>query len=133
VTWEIKPFASVGPMQFGQSRTAIRSVLGAKYDTFEKVPGAIPTDAYDELGVHAYYDESDRLCLVELFEPASASIDSVELLESDVATVLEELQDRGIERQEVDNGYKYDELGFVVVVMDGEIDGVSVFKKGYYD
>ncbi len=133
MTWEIKPYISVGPILFGQPRSAIRQVLGGKYDTFEKVPGAVPADAYDHLGVHAYYDKQDRLCLVELFEPASVTFSSLELLNDDIETVTQALQEKGIERLEVDNGYKYNQLGIVLIIVDGQVDGVSVFKEHYYD
>ena len=132
MTWDIKPFVSVGPLRFGESRSAIRETLGGSGDTFEKVPGAIPTDAYDELGVHAHYDKEDRLCLVELFEPAAVTFDSIELLDNDLGTVQRDLEKLGAARHVVDNGIRYDDLGFVLVVMDDQVDGVSVFKNGYF-
>jgi hypothetical protein len=53
--WRIVAQSSVGPIDFGMSRQAVRVALAAPFTEFTKGEGEEPTDAFDTLGVHVYY------------------------------------------------------------------------------
>jgi hypothetical protein len=77
--------------------------------------------------LHAYYDQDEKLYLVELFEPAAVTFKSIPLLDNDLEKVKQDLERAGAAQCKVDNGLEYEDLGFVLVVGDGQIEGVSVF------
>src|SRR5262245_58298124 len=67
---EIIPFQSIGTLSFGDSRKVARAKLASTFSTFQKGDGPTETDAFDDLGLHLYYDEEGRLEFVEAFDPA---------------------------------------------------------------
>jgi predicted component of type VI protein secretion system len=85
---EIRPFEAVGSLLFGDVRSAVREKLGMEYSSFSKTTGDEPTDAYDSLGLHLYYDEDGRLEFVEAFIPAVITMDGITFLGRQVADVV---------------------------------------------
>ena len=131
--WEIKPFAQVGPIEFGQLRNEVRSKLDSDYQVFKKTPGENDTDAYDSLGIHVYFDDDDQVEFVEAFSPAELEYEGIALIGRNVDEVVADLRARGYEAEKDDVGYNYDELGFGLTVNGDVIEGVGVFRKGYYE
>lgn len=131
MSWIIKPYESVGPINIGQPREVVRQVLGSDYDSFAKVAGARPADAYDSLGVHLYYDDNDLLEFVEMFEPAAVEYNGVLLLGQPFTSVNTELSIEGPATPS-NVGYEYDNLGIVLTLADGQVEGVAVYRRGYY-
>ena len=131
--WEIEPFSKVGPIAFGQSRNEVRSALDSEYRAFKKAEGENDTDAYDSLGIHVYYDDDDHVEFVEAFSPAQLSFEGIALVGRNVGEVVAELGELGYDAEQDDVGYNYDDLGTGLTINGDEIEGVCVFKKGYYD
>ncbi len=133
MNWQIESFRSVGPISFGETREEIRNVLGTGFRSFRKTEGENETDAYDLLGVHVYYDDSDCAEFVELFTPAESTFAGVSLVGRKVADVVAELHELGYEGERDDVGYNYDLVGIGLTINDQVVDGVGVFREGYYD
>ena len=85
---EIVPFTSVRALTFGESRKTSRARLGSSFSTFEKVVGGDETDAFDDLGLHLYYSEADRLEFVEAFDPADITFRGVGFLGRGLDSVI---------------------------------------------
>lgn len=133
MTWKITPYESVGPVQLGQRRNEIRRQLGPGFTSFAKDVGETETDAYDELGIHLYYDDEDRLELVEAFEPASVSLKGIALLCREFEQVEHDLARQGYKGKPTDVGYRYNDAGIALTLQGSTIEGVAVFQKGYYE
>jgi len=72
VTYEIEPHVGAGPVRFGRPREEVKRVLGNEPRRFKKTPhSAALTDAFDELGVHVYYNATGSCSAVELASPAT--------------------------------------------------------------
>jgi|GEM_PF-2293653 len=132
MTWDITPYRSVGSLQLGRHRNEIRRQLGADFTSFTKDIGESEADAYDHLGIHLYYDDDDRLEMVELFQPASPTLKDVSLLGRDYEQVANALAEHGYKAKPTDVGYSYEDAGVALTLNGSEIEGVAVFRKGYY-
>jgi hypothetical protein len=65
--FEVEPYVGVGPIAFGLTRAEVRRRMAVPVEAFMKTPSsAAPTDAFDALGVHVYYDLHERCEAVEL-------------------------------------------------------------------
>ena len=133
VTWDIVPFEGLGPLRFGMARTEIRTLLPYRYREFAKVIGTSQTtDAYDDPGLHLYYDDGNQLEFIEAFEPADPVFEGIHVLSPDRGAVLEQLKGLGYHARYDDGGYFLDNLGFTLYAPGETIEAVSVFRKGYY-
>lgn len=131
--WQVRPFDGLGPLGFGLSRAEIHALLGDGFKTFAKQPASVAvTDAYEDLGLHLYYDSAERLEFIEAFEPTDPIYSGVHLLRSERTLVLQELQESGHMPRFDDGGYFYDELGFALYAPIERIEAVSLFRPGYY-
>ena len=131
--WEIVPYKAVGPLYFGLTRDQGRSLLGEKFSSFRKGPySATDTDAYDECGLHLYYDEKDRLEAIEAFEPCPVYYRDISLLNISVREVLDRLASLGVSAR-YDDGHLLDAGGFALYAPDDVVRAVTVYRKGYYD
>jgi hypothetical protein len=129
---EIVPFNSVDVLCFGATRTSIRERLGGGYQSFRKVVGANETDVYDALGLHLYFDDDERLEFVEAFDPASPSFRGALLLGRDRDEVAADLTAMGYDLIQDAYGLRCDGAGLSLTAPDGIVEGVGVFRKGYY-
>lgn len=67
--FELLAFGDLGSIKNGLSRAEVRSILGGGFDEFLKGPDSVVlTDAYDDFGLHVYYDESYRVFGVEFLK-----------------------------------------------------------------
>ncbi len=133
--WDVQSFQAVGPLKFGQDRAMVRELLGDEFRAFSKGARENEADAYDSLGLHLYYNEHARLEFVEVFSPAQLAFAGVSLLDRSATEVVRDLQTLGHESEQDDVGYNYDQLGIGLTVRyeDTIVEGVAVFKEGYYD
>jgi|SRR5579864_1340719 len=130
---EISSFESVGSLRFGDLRQDIRKRLVGNYVTFKKDVGENDTDAYNELGLHLYYNKQDRLEFVEIFEPAQPQFRGILFIGRDVSDVSNDLKKLGFSTESDEVGLNCPEAGIGLTASDGIIEGVAVFRKGYYD
>lgn len=139
--YRIDPLEGIGPLRFGMGRQEARAVLGTGFQEFLKDPfDEAPTDAYEDLGLHLYYDGDDRLEAVETFPPARSSYRGEDLLAARYRRVRHLLRE-GDRRLEVEpgEGLTAPNLGIGAFAPDGEddpdgpVESVIVFRRGYYD
>jgi hypothetical protein len=130
---EIVPFISYGRLCFGDTRHSIRERLGVHYQSFQKDVGENETDAYDGLGLHLYFDDEDRLEFVEAFEPASPLFRGIMLLSRGRDEFAAEVVAMGQSVTLDDYGLRCDGAGFALTAPNGIVEGVGIFRRGYYD
>ena len=132
-TWDLRPFEGFGPLRFGMLRSEVQQVLGTTPLEFRKAPSSKSlTQAYDRQGLHAYYDDSDRLEYADVFDPCVLRWGGVDLLNPDASSVVGELAGLGVEaRDDGDGSIWFDSLGFALYAPDKRIEGVGVFTRGY--
>ena len=135
----IRPYEGIGPLSFGMDSGTVRSVLGGTVRSFKKTPDAkVPTDAFDGHGIHVYDDDAGRCEAVEVASPATPILQDQPLIGrpfKELRHLLEQIDPK----TEVDEtGLTAPSLGiglFAPFASDspGEpVEGVIVFKKGYY-
>ncbi len=133
MSWRIKSFQSVGPLEFGQSRNETRTILGSGFQPFNKAGSGNQTDAYPSLGLHIYFDDEDRVEFIEAFSPADIDFNGISLLGKKAAEATNQLRALGYEGEQDDVGYQYESIGIGLTISGDQIEGVGIFRKGYYD
>jgi hypothetical protein len=78
--FQIESYRCVGPIKLGMSRDKVRTTLKVKCETFSKAGSKTLTDAFDALGVHVHYKNTDICNAVELFSPAAPIFQGQHLL-----------------------------------------------------
>ncbi|MDI3272673.1 hypothetical protein ACYZT3_20965 [Pseudomonas sp. MDT1-16] len=69
MNFELLSFGDLGLIKAGMSRDRVRTILGENFEEFFKVEDSIvPTDAYDDLGLHVYYLENHNIEGVEFLK-----------------------------------------------------------------
>lgn len=129
--WVIRSFTGVGPVRFGMTRAASRTILGDAYSPQRK-----GSDAYDEwsdLGLHLYYDKDGLLELIEAWGPSPVQFGGISLLQRDVQELREELAKLGLAVRHDDQCYFFDSAGFAIYAPDDIVLTVSVYRRGYYE
>jgi hypothetical protein len=133
MTMEITPFEGVGTIRFGDSRQQVRNSINHRYESFRKDVGEDETDAFDEIGVHVYYDDQGRVEFIEAFSPASLTLHGLPLMGRPIGDVEDELRALGYSSRQTDVGLEYTDAGIALTAAEGIIEGVGVFRRGYYD
>ena len=130
--WVVQPFESLGPLRLGASRGEVREALSEAPHEFVKGAGPDVAEAYEEAGLHAYYDSAGRLDFIEAFQPCSPVFAGVELLGPDVSFVVARLRELGlVEREDGEGGIWFEDQGFALYAPSEASEGVSVFGRGY--
>ncbi|HYO62032.1 MAG TPA: hypothetical protein VER08_00090 [Pyrinomonadaceae bacterium] len=137
---EITAYTGVGPVKFGMTREEVRLAVGPPVRPFMKTPDdELPTDAFDDLGVHVYYKKPGVCEAVEMGSPAEPTFRGQVLIGrpySELRRWFESL-DESVETD--DTGllsYKYG-VGLYAPAAEEEpdepVEGVIVFERGYYE
>ena len=127
MTYDIKPFESVGTIEFGAKRKETRSKLG-EFKEFKKTKFSKNTT--DDFGnFHIFYDESDRVAAIEFFRNAEVYFREKNLFVLD-KTALVSLFNDPSESEEPD-AIIFDSYGVEISFEDNEVDSVFVHSKGY--
>ena len=130
---EITPFSSVGMLAFGDVRKDARGKLNAKFSTFQKDSDENETDAFDDIGLHLYYDDDGQLEFVEGFEPVDITFRGIRFLDRDVTSVMRDMSAIGSNGTRSDSGVKFPDVGIALYAPSGVVEGVAVHRKGYTD
>lgn len=133
-----------GLIKFGMSRQEVRAFFEEEPEEFFKLEDdPLPTDAYEESGIYAYYKEPDSLEALEIFLEARPILMDKSLLEIPMANLLPWIQslDQNIEI-DVD-GLDSEKLGLSIYAPDYEdeedndpeytAENVLVFEQGYLE
>ena len=130
----ILPHKSVGELRFGESREAVRRLLGRRrFQSFQKGDGPILTDTYDGSGFQLYYGRKDRLEAVEMFEPAVPTLGRTKFLGRKLAAAAAALKRAGYKSKATDVGLRFNSAGIALTAPYGVVEGVLAFRRGYFD
>jgi len=131
---EIQSFKGLGPLRFGMDRRDAQEQLGVEFTRFRKSPFA-ETDSEDYLsvGLILFYDTNDVLEFIEAFHPCEPSFRGIQFIGRPVQEILGELRSREISVEELDGNLDIPALGIGIYPMEGMIDGICVYRAGYYD
>ncbi len=127
MTYDIKPFESVGTIEFGATRKETRSKLG-EFKEFKKT--RFSKNTTDDFGCfHVFYDESDRVVAIEFFRLAEVSYKEKNLFGLDRTALISLFNDPS--ESEEPNAIIFDSYGVEISFEDNEVDSVFVHSKGY--
>ena len=129
---EIVPFRSFGSIQFGERKHIVRQRFQSLPTEFQKDANEESTDAYDDYGLHLYYDCHQRVEFVEAFAPADPTLRHVNFIGRTLDEVVSDLLRIGFSSETSEMGCMVHEAGLAVIAPMGFVEGVSVFRKGYF-
>lgn len=138
--YEIESYLSVGPIRLGMIRSDTNTLLGKpKRFLKNKSDTAVPVDDYSNLGMHVHYDDHEKCEAVEMFDPAQVNFMGKDL----IGSPFHEIKDyfgKLDENLKLDaSGFISEKFGFGVYAPYAKdephepIEGVIVFRKGYYE
>ena len=134
--FNIESYKRIGRIAFGASRYEVRIVFPNYTEFKKKETDDITTDAYENF--HVYYDKENLCEAIEFFGNAKLTFNNKKLLGKSYKSVKTEFL-------ELDTDIEFDECGFTsykyglgVYVSNADdveaiIEGVIVFRRGYYD
>jgi hypothetical protein len=121
-------------------RDEVRVAVKAAVRAFKKTPDAKTlVDAFDDEGIHVYYDEQDVCEAVEVGSPAAPVFDGQSLIGRPFAEVRDWLQARDSDVQLDEAGLTDFEIGLGLYASSAEeepddpVEGVIAFRRGYYE
>jgi len=136
--WKITPYVGVGRLSFGMDRATVRKTMDARFDVVHRGEFRAEKDIFFKAGVHANYDDHDRLYMVEFAHPAEPTLAGVNLLGESANAVKALLQLMGGDLKEDDSGAGSLKLGVEIWIPDpDEADqpggSIVVAGPGYYE
>ena len=136
---DLRPYEGVGPIRFGMRRAEVRGAVHAAVRAFRKTRDAtMLLDAFDNEGIHVYYDELDLCEAVELASPAVAVLKGRALIGEPFAALRDWLLGLDPELEVDETGLTASSLGlglyapFAGEEPEGPVEGVIAFRRGYY-
>lgn len=126
MSFELLGFGDLGSVHIGMTRDQSRAALGRSFEEFFKISDStVPTDAYDDLGVHVYFDEGYRVIGVEFLKWSNLSWRGQRLSGADVLEVQQHMVAQGEVLNFNNSGFDVSGLGLRVYAPDiGEEDAV---------
>jgi hypothetical protein len=126
MSFELVGFGDVGSMHTGVHRDQSRAVLGDGFEEFYKAPeSTVPTDAYDDLGVHVYFDEQYTVIGMEFLKWSDLRWRGQRLVGAPVLEVQQFLKEQVQALDFNSSGFEAGELGLRLYAPDmGEDDAV---------
>lgn len=124
---ELIPYIKVGNIAFEEKRSLVR-VDYPNFREFKKTPISKNTaDAYT--GFHVFYDTNNEVEAVEFFNGESLTLDGINLFNLSKDDLVNKFPDC----VEEDGSINCVKEGFVVSFAHNAIDGILVYRKGYWD
>jgi hypothetical protein len=123
----------LGLIHAGMSREESRKALGGRFEAFYKAEDStVPTDAYDDLGVHVYFDERYRVFGVEFLKWSGLVWDNQKLVGEDALVVRQFLAKRGEVLVFNNSGFSVTGVGLRFYVPDFE-EGDAIVEAVYVE
>lgn len=124
---EFTPYNKVGNIAFNEKRSLVRTDY-PNFREFKKTPiSKNTTDAYP--GFHVFYDSHNEVEAVELFRGESLVLNRVNLFSLSKAEFINKFPGCVDE----DGSLNCAKEGFMVSFAHGEVDGILVYRKCYWD
>ena len=139
--FEITPYVGVGPITFGMTRAEVRRRIAAPVEPFLKTPdSAVPTDAFDPMGIHVHYDSENQCEAVEFgLLSTIPTFRDQPLLGQRFARIERWLRAIDPDVRSDSSGLTSRTFGFGLYAPSASddpqspVEGVIVFRRGYYD
>ena len=140
MNFEIVSHEALGPIHFGMSRDEVQRSVGAAVKLFRKTPVGNLVDAFNEEGIHVYYDaeDKDKCEAIEVASPANPLLLGRGLVGRPFAEVLEWLRTLDADLAVDESGLTSLALGvgvfapFAAKAPFEPVEAVIAFKRGYY-
>lgn len=130
---EITPYYGLGSVHFGDLKDNVRGSLKVRCRPFRKAMGENETDAFDDVGLHVYYDNDDCVIYIEAFHPAEITFRGLRFLGRSLDEVEKDMHALGYIALRTDVGVRYDDVGIAITASNGIVEGVGICCRNYYD
>ncbi|MFJ4605620.1 hypothetical protein [Pseudomonas atacamensis] len=131
--FDLSSRGDLGLIHAGMSREESRKALGGRFEAFYKVEDStVPTDAYDDLGVHVYFDERYRVVGVEFLKWSELVWDNQKLVGENALVVRQFLAKRGEVLVFNNSGFSVTGVGLRFYVPDFE-EGDAIVEAVYVE
>lgn len=140
--FDIKPYAGVGPIEFGMTSDEVESLLGKSIASFKRnKEDVFETEEFnvEENDLFIYYDDEKKVNAVEFALPAKIYFNGGSLYEKKFLQIKEIIKKQDKKTEDDIYSVTSYEFGIGVYCPDADEDksafpeSVIVFKKGYYD
>jgi hypothetical protein len=135
----ISPYVGVGKIEFGMTKENVTEIINSKLKRCQELtfgPGYKETYEF----CHIYYDKKGHCEAIEFFEPANPLFFGERLMSQPFSQVRQLIKDSDELIRVDETGLTSFKFGIGVYVPfwdddeeDTQVEGVIVFKKGYYD
>ncbi|RAM53231.1 MAG: ABC transporter ATP-binding protein [Hapalosiphonaceae cyanobacterium JJU2] len=139
----IEPYKGISAIKLGMTREEVRNILigcGGELQTFMKTPTSeIPTDSFNNLGIHIFYKKPGICEAIEIFEPAEPVFMEINLLRVKFSELKQWFQKIDDEVEIDDTGLTSYKFGISLYAPSASeypeeaVEAVIVFENGYYD
>ena len=126
----LEPNIGAGPFRFGTSREEIRAFLPGVPSVKKAEP---ENDFYEHEGLILGFDGENALEFIEIIPPSIASYDDLDLFQASLSECLDRMKKNGHIALFKDGSYDFGKIGIIFYCPAGELESVSVYKRGYYD
>jgi hypothetical protein len=126
--WNIVPGKSVGPFELGHEPDEYFDVLTGAFRIVKRFPDSEDIYAFGKDRVHLTVDSNKKIHQISIFRPNEVYLGDIQLLNRSIQELAFALNSTNDVFEPVDVGLESDELGIVLVEVDGFIDGVEVRK-----
>jgi len=130
--WQLSPYRSFGPLVMKMPRVEVRATISMAPKEFRDDRGLM-ADYFVGPEVQAYYDESDLLCRVVVYEPHKAMFDGRQIMGMQKAKAAALLRADGGEVLDIADLMFHLGLGVGFMAKGGRVWSVEAFDHGYYD
>ena len=127
--WNIVPGKSVGPFELGHEPDEYFDILTGAFRIVKRYPYVEDTYSFGSDGVNLTVDSSKNIHQISIFRPNEVCLGDIQLLNRNIQELAIELNSSKYVFEPVDVGLESDELGIVLVEVDGFTDGVEVREK----
>lgn len=138
MVFEVLPYVSVGNISFEMKREEVREKFNNEYEEFKKTPFSENTT--DDFGCcHVYYNKQDKCEAIEFFESAKVFFEGELITNKPYNEVKKIFESKDSDIEFNDSGFTSLKYGIGIFALYVEedsnelVEGVIVFKKGYYN
>jgi len=136
--FELIPNKGIGNISLNSSRDQVNKSLKTKATVFKKTKNSEnTTDAFDDIGVHVYYDKNNKVKAIEAFSESRVILDKKYIFKTPAKDVYQKIKKIDPDAKDDDQTtLTSKKLGLSIFSSNGfasenNIDSVLVFRKDY--
>ena len=137
--FEIQSYVGAGSIQLGMPISKVRGLMGTATPFRKSSDSKYPTDAFDDVGIHVHYDDTGAAEAIEFMSPSTPVLEKEWILGRPFSELRTWIAGKDPDVQVDGSGLTSLLLG-IGLYADGvnkdpslPVEGVIVFRKGYYD